>query len=320
VAWLDGDVLGTAQAIEATKPLHLADSDTHVAEQVLMDGIVRRERNEHAWAVARLREAADLAAATAHDVVGALAADELARCHRAAGSTMNALELVMSTRASHPDLPYAVDLHLRSTEARLRLDRGDVAGAHAVVRASPPGVDSELLAARVALRHAPGRAAELLRAMRTGTRRQAVEKLLLRAQVVDAEPAEASGALIKAVSVGEPLGMVRTFLEEGPEVNRKLLDLGLGSHDPALGRLAALACEELAMASTLTGPPLIEQLTGRELAVLRLLPLRMSNHEIAAQLYVSINTVKTHIRAIYRKLGVTDRSAAVRRARALELV
>jgi LuxR family maltose regulon positive regulatory protein len=56
------------------------------------------------------------------------------------------------------------------------------------------------------------------------------------------------------------------------------------------------------------------------LAVLRMLPLRLSNREMAAQMYVSVNTLKTHVRAIYRKLGVPHRSEAVRRARALQLV
>ena len=67
-----------------------------------------------------------------------------------------------------------------------------------------------------------------------------------------------------------------------------------------------------------TGP--VEQLTARELAVLRMLPLRMSNREMAAQLYISVNTLKTHVRAIYRKLDVPHRSAAVHRATALQLV
>ena len=87
-----------------------------------------------------------------------------------------------------------------------------------------------------------------------------------------------------------------------------------------LGRLAPLACPELALAPSRqpTGP--IEPLTARELAVLRMLPLRMSNREMAAQLYISLNTVKTHVRAIYRKLDVPNRSAAVHRATALQLV
>jgi LuxR family maltose regulon positive regulatory protein len=57
-----------------------------------------------------------------------------------------------------------------------------------------------------------------------------------------------------------------------------------------------------------------EQLTGKELEVLRLLATRLSRREIGDRLYVSINTVKTHQRAVYRKLGVDSRAAAVRRA------
>jgi LuxR family transcriptional regulator, maltose regulon positive regulatory protein len=63
-----------------------------------------------------------------------------------------------------------------------------------------------------------------------------------------------------------------------------------------------------------------EQLTQKELEVLRLLATRLSRREIGEQLYVSLNTVKTHQRRVYRKLGVEDRVAAVTRARELGLV
>lgn len=62
-------------------------------------------------------------------------------------------------------------------------------------------------------------------------------------------------------------------------------------------------------------PGLVEQLTERELAVLRHLPGPRSQREIADELYVSLNTVKTHCRAIYRKVGATDRQGAVQAAR-----
>ena len=65
---------------------------------------------------------------------------------------------------------------------------------------------------------------------------------------------------------------------------------------------------------------LVEQLTARELAVLRHLPTQLSLREIAAELFVSLNTVKTHSSAIHRKLGVNDRKAAVQAARALGLL
>lgn len=65
---------------------------------------------------------------------------------------------------------------------------------------------------------------------------------------------------------------------------------------------------------------LIEPLTERELNVLELMPSRLSSAEIAEALYVSVNTLKTHRRNIYRKLDVTDRDGAVRAAYRLGLL
>jgi LuxR family maltose regulon positive regulatory protein len=62
------------------------------------------------------------------------------------------------------------------------------------------------------------------------------------------------------------------------------------------------------------------ELSERELDVLRLLPSRLSQREIAAELYVSFNTIRTHTRVIFRKLGVTSRAEAVARARELGLL
>ena len=66
--------------------------------------------------------------------------------------------------------------------------------------------------------------------------------------------------------------------------------------------------------------PLLEPLSDRELTVLRFLPTMMSNAEIAAEMFVSVNTVKTHLKHVYRKLDVTDRRDCVRRARELRLL
>lgn len=63
-----------------------------------------------------------------------------------------------------------------------------------------------------------------------------------------------------------------------------------------------------------------EPLTERELTILRYLQSILSNVEIAAELSLSVNTVKTHVRNIYRKLDATRRRDAVRRARELRLI
>ncbi|MFK7920161.1 MAG: LuxR C-terminal-related transcriptional regulator, partial [Ilumatobacter sp.] len=73
----------------------------------------------------------------------------------------------------------------------------------------------------------------------------------------------------------------------------------------------------VAMATT---PAIVEQLSERETAVLRDLPTKLSQREIAGELFVSLNTVKTHCTAIYRKLAVDSRRAAVQAARDLGLL
>ena len=66
--------------------------------------------------------------------------------------------------------------------------------------------------------------------------------------------------------------------------------------------------------------PLLEPLSDRERAILRYLPTTLSNREIASELFVTTNTVKTHLRSIYRKLDVARRRDAVDRARDLRLL
>jgi LuxR family maltose regulon positive regulatory protein len=66
--------------------------------------------------------------------------------------------------------------------------------------------------------------------------------------------------------------------------------------------------------------PGVESLTDRETAVLRFLPTLMSNAQIADGMNLSVNTVKSHLKAVYRKLGVDGRREAVLRGRELELL
>ena len=67
-------------------------------------------------------------------------------------------------------------------------------------------------------------------------------------------------------------------------------------------------------------PPPLEALSGSEIRVLRYLPTNLSGPEIAGELYVSHNTVRTHISHLYAKLGTHTRAEAVARARALGLL
>ncbi|HXL19296.1 MAG TPA: LuxR C-terminal-related transcriptional regulator, partial [Streptosporangiaceae bacterium] len=66
--------------------------------------------------------------------------------------------------------------------------------------------------------------------------------------------------------------------------------------------------------------PQTEELSPSELKVLRYLPTNLSRPQIASELSLSVHTVNTHIRSIYAKLGASDRSSAVQRARELRLL
>jgi LuxR family maltose regulon positive regulatory protein len=92
--------------------------------------------------------------------------------------------------------------------------------------------------------------------------------------------------------------------------------------DPSVIQLRARALDVLAgrRPAALVQDGLVERLSERELAVLRRLPSALSNQEIAALLYVSLNTVKTQLQSIYRKLGVRSRHEAIERARQLGLL
>ncbi len=67
-------------------------------------------------------------------------------------------------------------------------------------------------------------------------------------------------------------------------------------------------------------PVIVEELSVRELEILKLFAGMLTTAEVASQLYISVNTVKTHMKSIYRKLAVSHRNEAVRRARQLQVI
>ena len=87
---------------------------------------------------------------------------------------------------------------------------------------------------------------------------------------------------------------------------------------PGVAELLETLGRPVVAASGADGP--VEPLSERERIVLRYLSSMLSASEIAAELYVSVNTVKTHVRSIYRKLDTNRRRDAVRRAKELQLL
>ncbi|RIK42358.1 MAG: hypothetical protein DCC58_11135 [Chloroflexi bacterium] len=134
--------------------------------------------------------------------------------------------------------------------------------------------------------------------------------------------AAAQAALAGALALGEPVGCLRVFLDEGAPMLRLLAAAQAAGVRPAyVGRLLATADAATPNGATaLPVQPLVEPLSRRELEVLQLIAQGRSNREIGERLFLALDTVKGHNRAIFGKLQVQRRTEAVARARELGLI
>jgi DNA-binding CsgD family transcriptional regulator len=132
--------------------------------------------------------------------------------------------------------------------------------------------------------------------------------------MIDLEAGDRRAALVRGAAVvgrARDEGHVRLFLDAGRPTERLLraLHVAPGPYVQFLVRTAESTLHEAGSG--------VAGLSERELEVVRYLPTSLSSGEIAARLYISLNTLKTHLRTIYRKLGVHGRREAVERARDL---
>ena len=208
-----------------------------------------------------------------------------------------AIEQRMALRLGRPDWAAEVE---RRASAQL----GDVG-------------DTLLLRARVHAHHGrTGAVRTLLDKITKGDAPCYVVTSLIEAHLLGAALAERTGdpraanlELKVAIELAEPRWALRPFYEAGPEIRRLLVaQVGRSGHlDPFVDELlAAIAVEPSGVSA---------ELTPREMSLLKELPSLATVDEIAVKLFVSVNTVKTHLRHVYRKFGVTSRRDAVDVAR-----
>ena len=187
-----------------------------------------------------------------------------------------------------------------------------------------------------AILEAIGLLERLLNAAEAGARTGSmIEILMLHALAHHAQgdiPA-ALAPLERALTLAEPEGYIRMFVDEGPPMAHLLsaaaaqgimlgyIEMLLAAFPRTEGR--GLRAESLEPAGSVLSPQssaLVEPLSQRELAVLRLLRTELSGPEIAQELGVALSTVRTHTKSIYSKLNVTNRRAAIKRAAELDLL
>ena len=143
----------------------------------------------------------------------------------------------------------------------------------------------------------------------------------------------ALATLERALILAEPEGYLRIFVDEGEPMRLLISDFRSQIQSRSGGQghqlsgylnkiLAAFSQPEALVQSTTSGrkPEMIEPLSQRELEVLRLIALGLSNREIGERLFLALSTVKGHARLIFDKLQVQSRTEAVARARELDLL
>ena len=207
------------------------------------------------------------------------------------------------------------------------LQQGNLAAAAHLVQTH----ELPLSQARVHLAQGdPSAALAVLEAYRRRVEERAWADEQLRTRILQAVAFHALGERSRAVellgaalALAEPGGFIRIFVDEGAPMARLLREaLSRGVRPEYVRRLLAAfpvddAGRAASPATRVGGSRLAEPLSGRELEVLALIAKGLTNQEIALRLYLSLHTVKAHARSIYAKLGVSSRTQAVARGRAL---
>jgi LuxR family transcriptional regulator, maltose regulon positive regulatory protein len=149
-----------------------------------------------------------------------------------------------------------------------------------------------------------------------------VQSFLMEAIARDAlgDPGAAERALERALDLAEPDGMLSPFLLHPTPGLLERHARHRTAHAALLAEIRGLLAGRMPAPTPAAAQPPLEPLSNSEIRVLRYLPTNLSVPEIASELYVSRNTVKTHIQRLYAKLGTHRRGEAVERARALGLL
>jgi LuxR family maltose regulon positive regulatory protein len=247
----------------------------------------------------------------------------LVRIWRAAGRLDEASDLITTCRRTNRPLalPEPFATRVDAAEAYLLVESSPSEAGRLIDR-MPASLETAFLRTRLALvRGDPNGASEVLAQIEddlTTPRRR------LRWQLLDARTGSASSeeSLRAALELAAREGFIRCFVDEGDDL-LPLLHEQAGAAPACFVQdvLSAFETSSRATAPRAEGKQgLVEPLSQREQVVLSYLPSWVSSNEIAAELYISLNTLKSHLRSIYRKLGASSRREAVVLARSRGLL
>ncbi len=320
---LAGELAGRAAALV---PQLGAERHFLMADVMRTLGALEAEAGDLTTAERHLERALDIAA-PGRPPFALLSLVELARVALRRGEFDEALHRLDRARAfSRQDVESPLVVRGDALEVRIRLAAGlDVTADHlARLGSGPRRLITE--AEHHARRGDPEAAAACLETLESSVEpRPQLERCLVEAQIglLEHDAIHVDRQLDRILDLSRSQGFARSITDAGMDVTLALeARLRGDAPEPALGAL------EHAVVEATTRPMPVERagsagevgLTDRERTVLRYLPTRLSNREIASELYVSLNTLKTHLQSTYRKLGVDSRAAAVEKATHLGLL
>lgn len=254
------------------------------------------------------------------------------RLHTLRGEPETGLASLARLTVCHDDqrpLPSRLQCAALGAEGRARVQLGEHDTADRIAQELEAGGDPLGLAAAAAMRlalHQPARALTLAQQLTGRTNIDPgvlVEAWSIKAIALDVQHDEegAADAMERALDLAEPRGYRRPLLDGGLRsalLLRRLVRRGTAHRALVEELLATIEGTTQSGRGREVAPLAIsEPLSERELVVLRYMPTSMPYAEVASELFVSVNTVKTHVRHVYRKLDVDSRRDAV--ARAIEL-
>jgi LuxR family transcriptional regulator, maltose regulon positive regulatory protein len=291
---------------------------------------VHVERNELRQAHGELKRAEAALRLHPDRLTGTVACIVAARKALAEGHPDGAVEIIRKARRGGP-LPSWLGRRLTTLESRACAAAGDAASAlDAVGRADPASLEAVVTQAHAWLAAGNPQAARNSLAGHRDQPETVPDHVRLEAWLATARIGYASGdradgrrSLQRALRLGEPERLRLPFVLERAWLRRVLRadpDLAHVYRDLLGPDLVTSAREPAPEPGASLPPVLLEPLSSREQEVLRHAAEMLDTTEIAAVLFISVNTVKSHLKSIYRKLAVTHRGEAVRRARQLRIL
>ena len=292
------------------------------------------QRGDMQRAHARLKQAEASLRICPDRLVSALACTVAAQLRLAEGHVSRAMEMIRQARQDWSPPPW-LDLRLTILESRVCMAADDVPAALAAAQRADPHSVPEAAAALAHAWLATGDQQAARRVLDNVTENLGgtIHRLGLAGWVAEARLSYETGdgargrrclerglELAKAEQTRLPFVMERTWLRQ---VLRRDPELAHHYHEllaPPVMSPGAVPFQRKAPPSDQAAPVFVERLSEREREVLTHASRMLSTAEIATEMYISVNTVKTHLRSIYRKLSATHRNEAVRRARQLQLI